>query len=40
MKHSVVTVLKKARKIVIVVTKKTVMTNVVLVDSLMVQDVH
>ena len=40
MKHSVVTVLKKALKIVIVVTKKTVMTNVVLVDSLMVQDVH
>ena len=40
MKHSVVTVLKKAMKIVIVVTKKTVMTNVVLVDSLMAQDVH
>jgi hypothetical protein len=40
MKHSVVTVLKKAMKIVIVVTKKTVMTNVVLVDCLMVQDVH
>ena len=41
MKHSVVTVLKKAMKTVIVVTKKTVMmTNVVLVDCLMVQDVH
>ena len=40
MKHSVVTVLKKALKNVIVVTMKTVMTNVVLVDSLMAQDVY